>query len=181
MSSPETANDTTPGDDDAESPYEITHHALAGGMLCVLAVILVAVILTHTSSHGSNDLPAGVTPTSQLSASRVTPTTRVPSAAVVHKLTPTTAASLPTVAPTTVPAPVVQVQAPARQAPVVQVQTQVTQPPTTQPQTPQTPQPPTPPTTQPQPVSVPYTLPPVTTPDTVVVPFVSTSISIGIG
>ena len=175
MSSPETANDPMRGDDESESPYEVTHHALAGGMLCVLALALVAVILTHTSSHGSNDLPAGVTPTSQLSASRVTPTTRVRPAASVKKPPPTTIGPAPTVAPTTVPAPIVQVQAPARQTPVVQTQTAVTQPPITQP--PAT----SPPTTQPQQIAVPYTPPTSVPPDTIAVPFVSTSISIGIG
>jgi len=166
-------HDPTDADENWERPKGDTHHAFAGALMLVIALLLVGAIITRTPPNAATDTPAaGVSPSSRAPARRAhakppvkavttvkkRPRTPSSTAAVARVPTTTTVAT-----PTTNRAPVVQVRTrtrtPGTQAPV---QTAVTPTPTTQPQ-----------------VAVPYSPPTSEPPDSVAVPFSSTSVPNG--
>ena len=173
MNSSGGAKGASPTDHNFDGPEHVTRHALAGALMCVVAVVLVGAILIRTAPRSASELPADAGPTSQPRARAVTAATRARAATAAKKhpratvatsttTAPSTASTtVPTTASTRVPTPVVQVRTPATKPPVVQAAA--------------TP----PPTTPPRVVAVPYTPPTQKPPDSVAVPFVPTSIPSG--
>jgi hypothetical protein len=141
-----------------------TPQAVAGAVMCVVALFLVGVILTRTTPHAANDVPVGVSsitaplapPATVAVRDHVTATKKHSRKTPTSTVAPTT---LPTTVPTTAPPPVFPVRTQTRVTRQPVVRTVVTAPPTTQPSG----------------VVVPYNPPPPTTPGTVAVPIAPTS------
>jgi hypothetical protein len=172
MKKSESADDAIDYAHELERRRGQTPQAFVGGVMCVVALLVLGAILTHSSSNSSNDLPGAGSPISRLqtrqaTAARSRVTTRVkkaPAGTTASTAAPTTASVTTS---STSPAAVVQTGPPATQP---RIQSVVTVPPATVATTP---------ATQPPPVAVPFPPPTLHPPDTVAVPFVPTSLPNG--
>lgn len=172
MKKPESATDAIDYEHELERRRGQTPQAFVGGVMCVVALLVLGAILTHSSSSSSNDSPGAGSPisrpqTRQATARRsrvTTPAKKAPAGTTATTVAPTTASVTTS---STSPA-VVQPRPPATRP---FVRTVVTAPP----QTVAT----SPPVTQPPLVAVPFPPPTQHPPDTVAVPFVPTSLPNG--